>query len=62
LDFSNFKPEKDRPEKFQSKKIFIFQFSRQKFSGFLNFTAKKSTRFLIPVPGPYRRIYDGESS
>jgi hypothetical protein len=62
LDFSNFKPEKTWPEKFQSNFFYDFQLSRQNFSGPEKFTAKKSTQFLILVPGPYYRIYDGEVS
>jgi len=48
LDFLNFKPEKNRPEKFQSKFFCDFQRSRQKFSGPGNFTAKKSPGFRTP--------------
>ncbi|WP_292370109.1 hypothetical protein [Methanoregula sp. UBA64] len=62
LDFPTFKPEKIRPEKFQSKIFWDFQLSTGNFFGFSNFAAKKSPCFLIPVPVPYRRIYDGEVS
>jgi len=62
LDFSDFKPEIIRPEKFQSKNFCDFQLSTGKFSGKKNFAAKKSPGFPIPVPGQYRRIYDGGAS
>jgi hypothetical protein len=51
LDFSNFEPKKTWPKKFQSENFCDFQLSRQKFSGTENFTAKKSTQFLIRVQG-----------
>ena len=59
MDFSDFEPEKIWPGNFHSKNFCDFQLSHPKFSGKKNFAAKKSTRFLILVPGLYRRIYDG---
>jgi len=62
LDFLDFKPEKVRPKKFQSKIFYDFQLSRQNFSGKRNFAARKSTGFRIPWPAFRRTVYEGESS
>jgi len=62
LDLSDFKPEKIRPENFQSKNFYNFQLSRQKFSGKKNFAARKSTGFRTPWPALQKAIYDGDVS
>ena len=62
LDFLDFKPEKVRPEKFQSKLFCDFQLSQQKFSGKKNFAAKESSGFRILWPAFRRTDYDGEVS
>jgi len=51
LDFSDFKPEKIRPEKFQSKFFCDFQLSTGKFFWFLKFRGQKKFGFSDPNAG-----------
>ncbi|MFA5236509.1 MAG: hypothetical protein WC362_01475 [Methanoregula sp.] len=59
LDFPDFEPEKNLPEKFRANFFCDFQLSRQNFSGKKTFTAKKSPGFPVSPATTPTGIYDG---